>query len=113
MSSVHARRLARIAASLVLIAGAVYLARAALQSTSDLGCAIGCSSHGDIHAVAIICVTWTLAAAVGFATWVVARRLKVRLAPGALGAESLMIPAIGIALLLPITLHMPFVLVLG
>jgi len=113
MSRVHARRIARIAASLVLIAGAVYLARAAFQSTMTSGCALGCSSHGDIHAIAIIGVTWGVAIAVGLATWLVARRMTVRLAPDALFAESLMIPAIGIALILPITIHMPFVLGLG
>jgi len=110
---VIARRVARISASLVLIAGAVYLARAGLATSFDCGCTLIGDRTVPLDAAYIVCVTWLLAAIVGVASWLVASRVRCHVTPRTLFAESLMVPGIGIALMLPITLHMPFVIALG
>jgi heme exporter protein D len=57
-------------------------------------------------------LTWAIAAVAGLIAWRVTVRLRLAGHPDRLFARSLVFPAAGIALLLPITLHLPIVLAL-
>lgn len=107
MSQIFARRLGRIASGVVLLLGAASLAGAAWSTSTG--------PHGAtrLGAVRLIGQTWLIAALVGAVVRAVAARLRWRPTPAALFAESVMVPTAGIALLLPITLHLPVVLLVG
>jgi hypothetical protein len=102
MSQIFARRIGRIVFGGVLIAGVAYLVAAACAGLSGSPWILG---GRDLGAARIIGVT------------TVARRIASRVrftgGPDRLFAESMMAPAVGMALLLPITLHMPVVLLVG
>ena len=109
-SQVIARRIGRITFGGVLIAG--------------IACLIAAARSGELvhHAVvlgvrldaaAIIGLTWLVAPVAGVVAWRVAILVRLAGTPNTLFAESLMIPAAGIALVLPITLHLPVVLALA
>jgi hypothetical protein len=109
-SQVIARRIGRIAFGAVLLLGVARLVTAAWSA--DL-------PHRWMYpgprldATAILGLTWLAAAIAGLVAWRIAGRLQLAGNVGTLFAASLMIPAAGIALLLPITLHLPVVLALG
>jgi hypothetical protein len=109
-TQIIARRIGRITFGAVLLAGVAYLLTAAW------GWARGSPYLYDapgFHAARIITLTWLLAAAAGFIASRIAARFSLAGRPDWLFAESLMAPTLGIALLLPLTLHMPVVVLLG
>jgi hypothetical protein len=95
-SRVIVRRKSRIAFGAVLIAGAITLIASAL------------SEQGD--AALIVVVTWCAALTAGWATRVFAAEGPDR---DGLGVAGLVVPMIGIALLGPISMHLPFALLGG
>ncbi|HET7500243.1 MAG TPA: hypothetical protein VFK02_04545 [Kofleriaceae bacterium] len=103
---VIARRIARITFGSVLLVGAACLLAAtcspAFQHRSMLGVP-------RLDATAILVLTWVVAALASLVAWLIALRLPFSGDPNTLFAESLMVPAAGIALLLPLTLHLPVV----
>ena len=102
-----ARRLGRIVFGGLLLAGAAYLVVALLARQ-------GCWHHSpSLHAAQILPVTWLAALAGGALVRAIALRVPLRLAPDAWFVESAMAPAVGVALLLPLTLHMPIALLAG
>lgn len=105
MRQVFARRLARIAFGLVLIAGVAVLTHGAWGHHHQFG-------HGWPSAAQIVGMTWLAAALVAAVVRAIAARLPWSLAPETLFAESMMVPTAGIALLLPITLHLPIALMI-
>lgn len=108
-SQVIARRIGRIAFGSVLLIGVAWLV-----ATTCSGELMRRSMRGPrLDAAAILGLTWLAAAVAGMVAWRVAARLRLAGNPGTLFAESLMVPAAGIALVLPITLHLPVVLALG
>jgi hypothetical protein len=109
-SQVIARRIGRITFGGVLLVG--------------IACLIAAAWSGELvhhsmrfgprlDATAIIGLTWLVAAVAGVVAWRVALRVRLAGTADTLFAESLMVPAAGIALVLPITLHLPVVLALG
>jgi hypothetical protein len=105
-----ARRIGRITFAGVLLAGVAYLAVAASSI------AIRRPWHEPpprFDAAEIISATWLLALLAGAVAQYVVARLPLRRGPEALFVESVMAPVLGIALLLPLTIHMPIALVLG
>lgn len=97
MKDVFARRAGRLAFGVVLIVGAVYLV---LTMCSN--------GHGgrEGDAARILGWTWLLAAGAGVAAWAIARWLPAPPDTGAVLAKSLVLPTLGAALLLPLTLHL-------
>jgi hypothetical protein len=104
MSQIFARRLGRIAFGLVLLIGVASLVTAVWSGSP------GTRGASHLGAARLIGATWLAAAIAGGLVRAVAGRLRWSQAPDALFAESMMIPTAGIALLLPITLHLPVVL---
>jgi hypothetical protein len=109
-SQVIARRIGRLVFGVVLLIGAGSLVAAAFM--------IGLR-HRSMHtglpldAAAIIGLSWLTAAVSGVAAWRIALRLELAGNPDRLFASSLMVPAAGIALVLPLSLHLPVVLAIG
>jgi hypothetical protein len=115
-SQIIARRIGRIAFGGVLLAGVAYLIAAACARGSDAllpNFDRPIQGPPGFHAARIVVLTWLVAAAVGFTAARIAARLPLSAHPDRLFAESLIAPTLGIALLLPITLHMPVVLLIG
>jgi hypothetical protein len=98
-----ARRLGRIAFGAVLLAGTAYLVAATWNAWTH-------RVTPDVRAGRIIGATWLAAAVAAFVTSRIAARCQRTWHPERLFAESLMVPAIAIAALGPITLHMAVVL---
>jgi hypothetical protein len=94
-SQIIAGRIGRITFGVVLLIGVVHLIVAR-----------------GFDAARTVELTWFIAALAGVVAWRVAARLRFAPNPERLFAESLMAPAAGIALLMPITLHMPVILVI-
>lgn len=91
--NVHGKRVGRIAFGVVLLAGAAIL----VQRLANLD---------EPQARRVILTTW----AVAFAAYAIAGRLGSRRVldhAGELAVPALVVPSIGAALLLPLTLHMP------
>jgi hypothetical protein len=109
-SEIFARRIGRIVFGGVLIAGVAYLVAAACAGLSGSPWILGGRNLG---AARIIGVTWLIATLGATVARRLASRLRFAGDPDRLLAESLMAPAMGIALLLPITLHLPVVLLVG
>jgi len=108
-----ARRIGRITFGGVLLIGVVRLIVAACSG--ELGReSINTSIYTGrgLDAARTIELTWLIATLAGVAAWRVAAHVRLPSNPEKLFAESLMVPAAGIALLLPITLHMPVILVI-
>jgi hypothetical protein len=115
-NQIVARRIGRIVFGGVLLAGVAYLVAAACATSGELLAMHDVPSPHDpqqLHAARIISFTWLAAAAAGFVAWRIAARVPLVRQPDWLFAESLMAPTLGIALLLPITLHMPVGLLLA
>jgi hypothetical protein len=110
MSQIFARRIGRIVFGGVLIAGVAYLVAAACAGLSGSPWILG---GRDLGAARIIGVTWLVAALASTIARRIASRMRWAGGPDRLFAESMMAPAMGIALLLPITLHLPVVLLLS
>jgi hypothetical protein len=118
MNQIVARWIGRTTFGCVLLGGVVYLVVAACAGLRGTPWLLGAT---DFHAARIIGLTWVVAAVAGS----IARRLAGRRRFGAdpssrfathpdrLFAQSLIVPTVGMALLLPLTLHMPVVLVFG
>jgi hypothetical protein len=104
-----ARRIGRITFGAVLLGGVARLITTACSG--ELGQDVVLPSRG-LDAAQTIELTWLIAALAGVVAWRVAARVRFTADPEMLFAESLMVPAVGIALLLPITLHMPVILVI-
>lgn len=107
MSQIFARRVGRIAFGVVLLAGVAWLATAAW-----------CGSFGPRHAMRLdaarmVGLTWLAAVAAGVAVRVIAARVRWSHGADTLFAKSVVVPTLGIALLLPITLHLPVVLLVA
>lgn len=110
-SRVVARRIGRISFGAVLVVSAGYLATRGWRD--DLFCDCRHATlPAPLNAASVVVVTWLAAALVGAAAWAIASRCRFA-DPDVLAAESLMVPIVGVTLLLPITLHMPFVLAMG
>src|SRR5262245_59499964 len=109
-SRVVARRIGRIAFGLALVIGAGYLASRGWHD--HLFEHRAHRPHPTLGAATIIIVTWIAACLAGAAAWVIALRFRFA-NPRALAAEGLIAPVVGIALMLPITSHMPFVIAMG
>jgi hypothetical protein len=103
MSQIFARRAGRIAFGLVLLVGVASLTAAAWSGF------FGARSAARFGAVRLVGLTWLVAILAGAVVRAIAARLRWRPAAEALFAESVMVPTAGIALLLPITLHLPVV----
>jgi hypothetical protein len=104
-----ARRIGRIAFGGVLLIGVAYL----VVATSAGSVRRPWNDDQPLDAAKIISATWLAALLCGVVARHVARRLPMRWNPDALFAESVMAPVLGIALLLPLTLHMPIALLLA
>jgi hypothetical protein len=104
-SSLAARQIGRIAFGVVLLVGLAWL----LVGATKLS--FRCSQDTPLDAAAILTLTWVAAFVVGGIAQLAARR--TRLDPATLLTRSLVIPTLGVALVLPITLHMPFALLIG
>lgn len=103
MSQIFARRAGRIAFGLVLLVGVASIVTAAWSGFFETH---GADRFGAVRRVGL---TWLLAILAGAVVQAIAARLRWRPAAEALFAESVMVPTAGIALLLPITLHLPVV----
>ena len=103
MSQIFARRAGRIAFGLVLLVGVASLAAAAWSGFFRV------RSPAGFGAVRLVGLTWLVAILAGAVVRAIAARLRWRPAAETLFAESVMVPTAGIALLLPITLHLPVV----
>jgi hypothetical protein len=108
-SSVFARRLGRIAFGLTLVVGALYMWIGAAAGPFDLGCGCSRASPEPLEARTIVLCTWCAAIALGFLARFVGSKLRAH-EPNRLFAHSMIVPALGLALLLPITFHLMFFL---
>jgi hypothetical protein len=106
MQQLLARRLARIAFGVVLIAGVAALTTAAWAGGPRL------RGHGAPSSAQIISFTWLAALLLGAVVQFAAARVRWSCEPEALFGPSLIVPTAGIALLAPITLHMPIALLI-
>jgi hypothetical protein len=102
-SQIFARRAGRIAFGLVLLVGVASLAAAGWSGLFEAHRVAG---FGAARRVGL---TWLIAILAGAVVRAIAARLRWQPAAEALFAESVMVPTAGIALLLPITLHLPVV----
>ena len=107
MRQIFARRVGRITFGVVLLAGVAWLATAAWSGS------FGPHRWPRLDAARIVGLTWLAAIAVGVAARLVAGRVRWSHGSEALFARSVVIPTLGIALLLPITLHLPIVLLIA
>ncbi len=96
---VVARRAARVGFGATLIAGAAAMVGATLDDTGVL----------DLPMAHWFAIVWAAAVAVGAVAWLVARRWP-RVEPDSLAVVGLTVPAIGLALMAPLTLQLPIVL---
>jgi hypothetical protein len=103
MSQIFARRAGRIAFGLVLLVGIASLATSAWTGF------VGPHSPARFGAARLVGLTWLVAILAGAVVRGIAAHVRWRPAAEALFAESVMVPTAGIALLLPITLHLPVV----
>src|SRR6185436_14441224 len=97
--SVYGQRVGRIAFGAVLVLGAVVLVRR-VATTDDAGGAY------------LIPAVWAAA----FAAYVIAGRIGSRRTldnPDELASPGLVVPSVGVALLMPLTLHLPFALLIA
>ncbi len=104
---IFARRIARIAFGVVLLAGALALVAAAASGSWERG------RPPRLSAAQILGYTWFAATVAAGAAYALAAALRLRLARDALFVPSLVVPAAGVALVLPITLHLLVALAIG
>jgi hypothetical protein len=105
-----ARRIGRITFGGVLLVGVAYLAVGASSIAIPRPLAYPLP---QIDAAQSLTVTWLAALIAGMAAYRVALHVPTRRGPEALFAESVMAPVLGLALILPLTLHMPFALLVS
>ena len=98
MSDVIASRAARIAFGVTLLLGTCVLVHVAVTDRF----------RSDLHASHIVIATWAAAAAIALVVRLLVAALRPTVNPDALRRGALAVPSVGIALLLPLTLHMPF-----
>jgi hypothetical protein len=108
-SQVLARRIGRITFGAVLLIGVGWLLSAAWAEL------VHESRRPEplLNAAQILEMTWPIAALAGVVAWRVALRLRLSAHPDAMLPASLVIPMVAIALLAPLTLHLPVVLALA
>ena len=94
------RAVGRIVFGLVLLGGAWILVERIAE-------------RSDPRAAAVIAASWTLAFLAGSTARLLTSALATRPNPLAWRAVSFAVPAVGIALLLPLTLHLPVALAIG
>lgn len=104
-TSIFARRVGRIAASVVLLAGVVAIVATAW--------AVEDRPAPELHTAELIGFTWLAALVLGAAAHGLVVLVRPAWRPEALLAESLLLPAGALALLLPITLHLLVALACG
>lgn len=102
MNDVFAKRAARIAFGIVLLLG--------MAALLDFAIAEGAHTPRGVHAWHIIVGSWLAAAIAAVVVWAVTVVRRPPRNSDALRRAALSVPAIGIALLLPLTLHLPFAL---
>jgi hypothetical protein len=106
-AQIFARRAGRIAFGMVMLIGVAYLTTAAWSV----------SLHGmdlvRFGGAELIALTWVAAIVAGGAVRAIAARVRWSGDPEALFTRSVVVPTVGIALLLPITLHLPVVLLVS
>lgn len=103
MSQIFARRVGRIAFGLVLLVGVASLTAPAWSGL------VGAHHPARFGAARLVGLTWFAAMVAGAVVRAIAARVPWRPAAEALFAESVIVPTAGIALVLPITLHLPVV----
>jgi hypothetical protein len=91
------RQLARIAFGVVLLAGAIWLIATARARANDYGDGRSCAD--------VLAAVWSGAVLAALVTRVIASWLPARPTSARLASASLTIPAAGVTLLLPISLH--------
>jgi hypothetical protein len=107
MSQIIARRVGRIAFGVVLLAGVAWLATAAWVGSFD-------PHRGPrLDAAWIVGLTWLAAIAAGGTARGLAARGRWSRGADTLFAKSVVIPTLGVALLLPITMHLPVVVLVA
>jgi hypothetical protein len=111
MNRIFARQVGRLAFGGVLLAGVTWLV--AVLGTQSFAHRGPYTPPLQYPASEIIAVTWLAAVVAGVAAHAIAGRFAGPRSPDARFAASLIVPATGIALLLPITLHLPFLALLG
>src|SRR5258708_1386915 len=104
MSQILARRVGRIAFGVVVLAGVARLTTVASRASL--------TSHATprIDAASTIALTWLCALAAGAIARTIAARVRWSRDADSLFAPSVVVPTLGVALLLPITLHLPIAL---
>jgi hypothetical protein len=107
MSQIIARRIGRIVFGGVLLVGVGWLATSAWSSS------FGSHHAAPLDGARIIGLTWLAAIAAGLAAWAIAARVRGTWSRGALFARSVVVPTLGVALLLPLTLHLPVALMIA
>lgn len=107
MRQIFARRVGRIAFGVVLLIGA-----ATLTTTAWSG-SLGPHRLPRLDAARLIGLTWLAALLAGAVARAIAVRVPWSRGSEALFTESLTVPAAGIALVLPISLHVPLVLLIA
>ena len=107
LSQIFARRIGRIAFGLVLLIGVANLATEAWSGW------FGAMRTPRLDALKIIALTWAAAFIAGVIAWAIAGSMRWSRDPESLFSQSLVIPTLGVALLLPITFHLPVVLILA
>lgn len=107
-STLVARRLGRITFGVVLLAGLLYLLTHGWLDVLE------CHRwHYHLHAALVLTATWGAAFAANFVVRVVATKLQLRDPSGRRFVASVVLPAAAIALVLPISIHMPFALLIA
>jgi hypothetical protein len=107
MSHIIARRIGRLTFGAVLLAGVAFLLVSYSASIVD-------GTHGrGVDATHSILYTWMFALIAGAVARIIVRYLELPASADWLFGESWMVLAVGMALLVPITLHMPILLLLG
>jgi hypothetical protein len=107
-TQVLARRAGRVAFGTVLTVGAIALAAHAAPGAGD-----GAWTNSVTHCAPWLLVIWlTAAVAAGATRWAIERLAPIGPAT-LLRTEGLVVPAVGLALVVPITLHLPFALLMG
>ena len=103
VTRVVAARAARVAFGAMLIAGAVTVAHGAVTEHRPFG----------LHQAAWFGVVWASALAAGLAAWLGGHALRIGRDPDQLAGSGLAVPAVGLALLGPLSIHLLLVPWLG
>ena len=115
LAVVFGRRCSRIAFGAVLIAGASVLVYRMLPVDFSKGLKILDRPDSDVepHAGAVLVVAWLSAFLAGLLARAVAPRFATPRRTARVAAAGLVVPGVGIALTLPLTLHLWFAVMMG